>query len=313
MREESRLIFVSKDQKKVKEYRISRKKLITFISIFLIAFLISGKIGLDLLVSFSHNSKIERLERANIVLEMRLSEIQERMSVIKEEIELVNSKDDELRTVMGLDKLSNDIRDVGIGGSRYDYELTDEISGFNNKTELSKQLMELAKMEREIKLEKESYSNLLATFQKKQDSLAYLPALRPVLRGVITSRFGMRRHPVYNVYRHHDGLDINAPRGTPIYAAADGVVQYANSNGGYGKMVILDHKYGYETRYGHMNRILVRRGQKVKRGEKIGEVGNSGITTAPHLHYEVRLNSKPLDPRLYYFDDNILNEQVAQN
>ena len=313
MKDESRLIFISRDQKKYKEIVVSRVKLFTYISIFLIAFLVTGKFGLDLLINFSHNSKIERLERTNTVLETRLQEMSSKIKNIGEKIDIVANMDDELRTILGLEKINEDVRNVGIGGSNYEIDLTDEVTGFDQNFELVQQLMELSMFEREVKLEHSSYEDLYSTFYHKQDSIAFLPALRPVLKGVVTSGFGMRTHPVLKVRRHHDGLDFSAPKGTPVYATADGTVRFAARNGGYGNMVMISHKYGFETRYGHMNKFVVRPGQTVKRGDKIGEVGNTGLTTAPHLHYEVKHNGKVVDPSVYYFDDKILNEQVVHN
>lgn len=313
MRDESRLILISGKQSKLREWKISRARLFIFITVFLVAFTFTGKIGLDLLIDFSHNSKIKRLERTNTVLQTRLVEVQEQIKTISREMDNIVAMDDRLRTVVGLDEVSSDIRDVGIGGAVYDYSQTDEISGFDENVRLSSQLLELSKLEREVKLELNSYKELIATFNKKQDSLNHMPALKPVLHGVISSPFGMRRHPIYRVRRHHDGLDFSAKQGTPVYASADGVVEFARNFGGYGKTVMIDHLYGFETRYGHLNKIVVRPGQHIKRGDKIGEVGNTGISTAPHLHWEVRCNNKPLNPKNFYFDDIILNERVVSS
>ena len=158
---------------------------------------------------------------------------------------------------------------------------------------------------------KMSYKSLVNTFQKKQDSLAYLPALRPILGGRVTGKFGIRNHPILGVRKHHEGLDLSAKRGTPVYASAKGIVSFAKRNGGYGNMIRLNHKYGFQTVYGHLHKILVRPGQTVKRGEKIGEVGSTGLSTAPHLHYEVHFKEKALDPSMYYFPDPELNEKVV--
>ena len=313
MKDESRVIFISRDQKKYKEIVVSRVKILTYISIFLVAFLVTGKYGLDLLINFSHNSKIERLERTNTVLETRLHEMSNKIKTIGNKIDIVANMDDELRTLLGLEKISEDVRNVGIGGSNYEIDLTDEVSGFDQNFELGQQLMELARFEREVKLEHNSYEDLYSTFYHKQDSIAYLPALRPLLKGVVSSKFGMRIHPVLKVRRHHDGLDFSAKKGTPVYATADGTIKHAARNGGYGNMVIIAHKYGFETRYGHLNKYVVRTGQNVKRGDKIGEVGNTGLTTASHLHYEVKHKGKVVDPSAYFFNDKILNEQVVHN
>ena len=113
----------------------------------------------------------------------------------------------------------------------------------------------------------------------------------------------MRFHPVYKTLRMHTGMDFTAPRGTPIYATGNGKVSKSKRMSGYGKTCIIDHGYGYKTLYGHMSKIIVRRGQKIKRGEIIGYVGSTGVSTSPHLHYEVRINDKPVNPVYYFFND----------
>lgn len=313
MKDESRLIFVSRGETKVKEFKISRVKLVTYFAIFLISFTFLGKMGLDLLVDFSHNSRINKLERTNAVLQSRLQDAKVKIKVIGNQISQIARKDDSLRTVMGVPVLSADVREVGIGGSDYSYDFQDEVHGFEDNIGLGKQFAQLNKLEREVNLETESYNSLLITFNKKQDSLRYMPSLKPVLDGIISSRFGSRIHPIYKVRRHHDGLDFSAERGTPVYASADGVVTYTGLAGGYGKLVKLNHKFGFETRYGHLSKIVVRRGEQVKRGQKIAEVGSTGLSTAPHLHYEVRLHGQAINPRAYYFDDKFLNEKIVKN
>ncbi|HED09716.1 MAG TPA: M23 family metallopeptidase [Caldithrix abyssi] len=313
MKDESRLIFVPRNSSTVKEYKISRVKLFTYISIFLIGFTFLGKISLDLLVDFSHNSKIKTLERTNIALENRLKETKAKINALNTRIADIIKKDDELRTVLGLPRVSSDVRNVGIGGADYNYDFIDEISGFDDPADLNSQLSLLSKLERESKLELESYNALMATFERKQDSIRYLPSLKPVLTGVISSGFGLRRHPIYKVRKHHDGLDFSAAKGTPVYASADGTVSFTGRVNGYGKLIKLNHKYGFVTRYGHLSKIVVRRGQQIKRGQKIGEVGSTGLSTAPHLHYEVRYYGKAVNPSAYYFDDHVLNEKIVNN
>jgi murein DD-endopeptidase MepM/ murein hydrolase activator NlpD len=312
MKDESRLIFVPRNKSEVKEFKISRLKLFTYFFIIVVSFTLVAKVSLDLLIDFSHNSKIKTLERSNAVLQDRLVEAKAKIDSINLQIKSIIQKDDELRTVLGLSTLSSDVRDVGIGGSDFGYNFEDEVSGFEDNVGLGERLGELAKLEREVKLELNSYHELMNTFQQKQDSLRFLPSLKPVLDGVISSKFGMRNHPINHVRKHHEGLDISAMRGTPVYASADGIVNFVGVAGGYGRMVKINHLYGFETRYGHLKKYVVRNGEKVKRGQKIGEVGSSGLSTAPHLHYEVRYGGKPLDPRTYYFDDKILNAMVVK-
>ena len=116
----------------------------------------------------------------------------------------------------------------------------------------------------------------------------------------------MRQDPITGESDYHEGLDISADRGTPVYATADGFVRLAGREGGYGNLVVLEHEYGLETRYGHLSRFLVREGASVKRGDIIGLVGSTGRSTGPHLHYEVRVAGEAVDPRPY-----MVNSQFA--
>ena len=155
--------------------------------------------------------------------------------------------------------------------------------------------------------QEKSYEEIDQMLKNKEKLLAGIPAIQPVankdLRRV-ASGFGFRIDPVYKVTKFHAGLDFTAPQGTPIYATADGRIKNASSSSsGYGVHVIIDHGYGYETLYGHMVRVKVRAGQQVKRGEVIGWVGNTGKSTGPHCHYEVRKNGNAVDPIFYFYND----------
>ena len=148
--------------------------------------------------------------------------------------------------------------------------------------------------------------------KNKEALLAATPAIQPVSNKELTrlaSGFGYRIDPVYKTTKFHAGLDFAAPQGTPIYATADGVVKVAGNLGnGYGNHVVINHGFGYETLYGHMVRIKVRNGQRIRRGEVIGWVGSTGKSTGPHLHYEVHKNGRDLDP-IYFFYNDLTPEQ----
>lgn len=127
---------------------------------------------------------------------------------------------------------------------------------------------------------------------------AYRTAGRPVRlgRAMLTSGFGLRYHPVYGGERFHQGIDLAAPWGAPVYSPGEGVVSAAGWHGGYGLLVALNHSRGMQTRYGHMSRLSVSPGQYVRKGELLGYIGSTGVSTGPHLHYEVRLNGVALNP-----------------
>ncbi len=311
-KEESTIIFVSKDKSYIKEYKISRIKLLLFTILFLVVFLVGGNYSLDWLLEFRYDSKVEFLEKNNQFLKSQLGEMGDKIELIDGQLTIIENRDDEIRMIMGLKELGDDVRDVGIGGTNFEYKFADQIVNPDVADDLNIQMLLINKLEREVKLELQSFGDLINTYHLKEDSIKHMPALHPVLDGRITSDFGMRLHPIFKRYRKHPGIDFAAKAGAPIYATADGIVKLAKYNGGYGNCVIIDHLYGFESRYGHMQKILVRRGQRVKRGDKIGLVGKTGIATAPHLHFEVHYKGKEVNPRHYFFDDPSLNRLVVE-
>jgi len=158
----------------------------------------------------------------------------------------------------------------------------------------------------------DSYADIEKLIKNQGEKLASIPAIQPLSNrdlDRIASGFGMRIDPVYGTPKMHKGLDFTAPQGTPLYATGNGVVKLAAFSAvGYGNHVIINHGYGYETLYGHMVRIKVRPGQKLKRGELIGWVGSTGKSTGPHCHYEVHVNGAEVDP-VYFFYNDLTPEQ----
>ena len=311
-KEESTIIFVSKDKSYIKEYKISRYKFILFTLIFLVVFLVGGNYSLDWLLEFRYDSKVLFLEKNNQFLKNQLSEMEGKIKLITEQLATIEQKDDDIRMIMGVPELGEDVRDVGIGGTNFEYKFAEQVVNPDVADDLNTQMMLIDKLEREVKLELQSFADLKSTYEAKEDSIKHMPALHPVLEGRITSDFGMRLHPIFKRYRKHPGIDFSAKQGTPIYATADGIVKLAKSNGGYGNCVFIDHLYGFESRYGHMQKILVRRGQRVKRGDKIGLVGKTGVATAPHLHFEVHYKGQEVNPEHYFFNDPSLNRLVVE-
>jgi murein DD-endopeptidase MepM/ murein hydrolase activator NlpD len=311
-KEEATIIFVSKDKSYIKEYTISRIKLSLLTVVFLVVFLVGGNYSLDWLLEYRYDSKVEFLEKNNQFLINQLSEMGSKIDFINNQLATVEDSDDEIRMILGVQELGDDVRDVGIGGTNFEYKFADQVVNPDVAHDLNVQMMKIDKLEREVKLEFQSFADLKNTYAAKEDSLRHMPALHPILAGRITSDFGMRLHPIFKRYRKHPGIDIAAKSGAPIYATADGVVKLAKFNGGYGNCVFIDHLYGFESRYGHMQKILVRRGQHVKRGDKIGLVGKTGVATAPHLHFEVHYKGKEVNPEHYFFDDLSLNRLVVE-
>ncbi|MDE5608074.1 MAG: M23 family metallopeptidase [Muribaculaceae bacterium] len=173
----------------------------------------------------------------------------------------------------------------------------------------------LAALEQSIYTQIGSYDSLRSLAFHNQDRLSHIPSIQPVssesLRQM-ASGYGRRVDPVYGTVRFHEGMDFSAPIGTPVYATGDGVVKAAGRvMSGYGNMIDIDHGFNYLTRYAHLNEVLVKPGQEVKRGDLIGKVGNTGKSTGPHLHYEVRFKGQPQNPVNYYFQD-LTPEEYAE-
>ncbi len=296
------LVYLDPNSSQIKKYTISKTKIFIFGTLFLIfsAFLL--KLSVDFIIQFSQNSEISRLRHHNQLLQAELQRMSEKVNHLENRLATIQSLDDEIRTYLDLPKISEDVRRVGVGGAEVDFtnRLPESLPLRDN---IIQNWNVIDRLERELKLEQQSYQKLLTTVERREDSLRYLPALKPVRNARLTDGFGKRIHPIFRRLQFHKGVDLACPSGTPIIAPADGYVTFAGRNGGYGLFVQINHKYGFETYYGHLRKIYVKRGQFVKRGDKIGEVGNTGLSTNPHLHYEVRYKNKPVNPLDFFFPE----------
>jgi len=303
MKNKPHFIFINPKTTTVKQFNISLTKFALGL-IFLFVFIgVSVKVAVDLGIKFNHNSQIDQLESENTLLQQQIKLMGERITIIRQHMDDIEELDDKIRARLDIPPIGDDVRQVGIGGSDLSNISGLKLEDLKLQSVILNNQTTLAKLEREIKLESESFKKLLSTMERKEDSLRFLPAIKPVASGRITDGFGRRRHPIYRRIMDHHGIDLAANRGTPVFATGDGYVTFTGTNGGYGLFVAINHKYGFDTKYGHLQKIYVRRGQFVKRGDKIGEVGNTGISTAPHLHYEVHYKTKPVNPTDYYFND----------
>jgi murein DD-endopeptidase MepM/ murein hydrolase activator NlpD len=152
----------------------------------------------------------------------------------------------------------------------------------------------------------DSYQDIEKLINNQETKLSSIPAIQPVSNKDLTriaSGYGFRIHPIYGIPKMHNGLDFSATQGTPVYATGDGIVKVAEFGSGFGNNIVINHGYGYETLYGHLVRMKVRQGKRVKRGEVIGWVGSTGASTGPHCHYEVHINGRPVDPVYFFYND----------
>ncbi len=218
----------------------------------------------------------------------------------------IQNRDDNIyRIVFNADPIPKSIRTAGFGGiNRYT-----ELEGYENSDLIIETARRIDILKKQLYVQSISYDEVIDLALNKEDMLASIPSIQPVaIRDIrrIGGYWGWRIHPIYKIRMFHEGMDFTAPRGTDVYSTGNGVVARVindRSRRGYGTFVDIDHGYGYRTRYAHLDRVLVRRGQEIKRGDVIGLVGNTGASTAPHLHYEVIKNNRPVDPVNYFYGD----------
>ena len=215
----------------------------------------------------------------------------------------MQQRDDNLyRVVFQADPIPYEVRRSSIGNkNRYE-----EFSDMSNSSLLIATAQQIDDLSKQTYIQSQSYDELVKLAKQNKLRLEHLPAIQPILNKDlrrVASGFGVRIDPIYRRPKMHQGMDFTAPIGTDIFATGNGQVVEAGWKQGYGNAVKINHGFGYETLYAHMHKINVRSGQRVTRGEVIGKVGNTGKSTGPHLHYEVRYQGKPVNPQNYYFLD----------
>jgi murein DD-endopeptidase MepM/ murein hydrolase activator NlpD len=240
-----------------------------------------------------------------------LDGMDQKISAINEIVTGLEERDDNIyRVVLGAEPIDKSIRDAGVGG-------TDRYADIKERKFIQEEMIidlskKIDKLKRKMYIESKSQDEIVQLAEKKEKLYAAIPAIQPVSNKqlvALASGFGFRIHPIYKVRKMHTGIDFAAPIGTPIYATADGVIDVLSVQfSGYGKMIEVDHGFGYRTRYAHMHGFAVKKGQHVKRGELIGYVGDTGLSTAPHLHYEVMMNGTQINPVHYFFNDLTASE-----
>ena len=234
--------------------------------------------------------QFELLKQRTEQMEMVLNDIQERDNTI-------------YRVIFEAEPIPASVRAAGYGGVDR-YNALRNMYNSNVVVDMTKKVDRLSK---QLYIQSKSYDEVWDLVKNKATMLASIPAIQPVANKDLkhmASGYGMRMHPIYKTVKMHTGMDFTAPVGTEIYATGNGTVSKIELNGrGYGNNIVVDHGYAYETLYGHCSRIIVRQGQKVKRGDLIGYVGNSGSSTGPHLHYEVRKHGDPINPVNFYYND----------
>jgi len=257
------------------------------------------------------------------LLQRELESVKQQYEVVNEHMDLqakvlenLQERDANVhRMIFGMDPIDKGVWEGGVGGA----ERYKSLKSYRNTGEIMVQTMSrMDKLSRQMVIQSKSIDSIVVMIEEKDKMLASLPSIKPVREDKLNksmmqmSGFGMRVHPIHKVRKMHAGIDFSAKTGTPIYASGDGVVnRVQNAGSGYGNNVMVNHGYGYETLYAHMSKILVKPGQKVKKGQKIGLVGSTGSSTGPHLHYEVHYKGQPINP-IDFCQDGLKPQEYAQ-
>lgn len=253
-------------------------------------------------------SQLDRLRRQNQTLAAELATMQTRITHLGDTIGSITGFEDDIRLLAGLPATDPEIQQAGVGGPVEPLTAADQVlSGFGLGRAAMSSRENLDGLIRRARLLAASYREAVDTMEANRSMLERLPSIMPTT-GFITSGFSQARmHPVFHRPMPHPGIDIPAPKGTPILAPAKGRVTKVEVQSGYGNLVTLDHGNGIVTRYAHCSEIIVRPGQTVERGQEIAKVGDTGVTTNYHLHYEVMVDGRWVDPRRFIFGDVIVD------
>jgi len=264
-------------------------------------------VGYTTMARTAELSRTSRLQEENARLAQEIGELHGRLTTLADTILRISQKDAKIRVLANLEPIDPQVQAAGIGGPTVAPRpvLPTEGLALRRSQEIRVDLNALIRR-----------ANLLASsFEEAKDSLAShsqrlaaTPSIMPT-QGWLTSAFSsMREHPILHVARPHEGIDVTAPMGSPIEAPAAGVVTDAGWESGYGNTITIDHGYGVVTRFAHASKLLIKIGQRVARGQRIALVGNTGLATGPHLHYEVHVNGRPVDPLRYVLPDGVVTD-----
>ena len=278
---------------KLHQVNFSISNFLIFFTVFTVSFI---AINYSLTQKFSDEYYKEKLKQTDEKYSAISQELIDKISKLEQELKLIEEKDSELRTYATLAPLSDDVKAKGVGGSTIEDSSTEYLDGSSIML-LKDRVDSLAFA---VDIQKDSYNTIFNKIKSNEKMFRHIPSIAPV-KGYIGSRYGYRTDPIDGKRRMHSGLDFPVNLNTDVVATGDGVVTKAQYDSGWGRYIKIDHGYGYETIYAHLWKINVKKGQKVKRGDKIGKSGNSGRAAGFHLHFEVHKNNKTVDPLRYFF------------
>jgi len=282
---------------------VNKSRLLVFALVILITILSLSFAGAKFFLDVLYDNKIAKIKQNNQNLVQNVNKAQEKINKINSQLSSLQKRDKALRTQMNLSLIDKDIQKLGTGGN-----IIEKSNAMNDllpsdTLQISSLLNDLNQLERKIKLEKLSYDEIYDSFKKYSDRIKSTPSICPVSNYTyISDDYGYRRDPFTQERRFHPAIDFAASYNIPVMVTADGEVIDKRYSPSYGNVVKVEHGTGYVTLYAHLSEILVEEGEEVKRGQVIAEVGNTGRSTGPHLHYEVMKYEEKKNPAKYFFN-----------
>lgn len=278
----------------------SPRRILILLFSYLIIVIVVGFAFMLTWLHFFPSSREKQLMDENKTLRNQYKSLNSRIGSLEKVVEDLSDRDNNIyRMVFESEPIPNSVRNGGFGGvNRYA-----EIESIPNMELVVKTNKRMDVLMKKIYIQSLSFDTIVDKAKNKQEMLQHIPGIQPLKTYKYVSGFGTRMHPIYKTLRTHTGIDLVAPTGTKIYATGDGVVTSAKFERGYGKAIVINHGYQYQSMYAHCSEILVHQGQKVKRGEVIGLVGNTGVSTGSHLHYEIIKGGQKVNPINYFLND----------
>jgi hypothetical protein len=292
-------------------YRVEssfRQKALKGLAYFFI-FLLNAFVGFLLYSAAFDSPKEKGLKRQISEMDINIELFNKQLDYIESVLTDMQQRDDNIyRTIFEAEPINYSVREAGFGGTnRYK-----NLESLENSKVVINTAKRLDIISRKVVIQSKSYDELMELAVSKEKMLASIPSIQPISNKTLertASGWGYRIHPIYKIKKFHQGIDFTAPTGTEIYVTGDGIIEkIESSKRGYGNSIVVNHGYGVKTLYAHMDKFNVKSGQKVKRGEVIGFVGNTGLSTAPHLHYEVQRSGERVNPINYFFNDLTADE-----
>lgn len=279
-----------------------RQKFTRFLSVIATG-LVFATVVLVFAYNFLDSPKERMLKRELAQYELQYKILNDRLEQVQAVVGDLQDRDDNIyRVIFESEPIPSSMRKAGFGGAdRYE-----KLEGYKNTEIIKSTAKKIDMIASQLVVQSKSYDEVFELAKRKEEMMASIPAIQPISNNDLRrvgSYFGYRTDPFYKVTKFHQGIDFTASVGTEVYATGDGTVVNVGRKGGYGNCILINHGFGYQTLYAHLSKMDVKPGQKVKRGQVIGKVGNTGKSTSPHLHYEVIKNKRPVDPINFFFND----------